>query len=61
MLRKYGSDIDALNAAWGTGIAVPAGIRLPALEIADGIDAFRADEPTAAGTFPIASPQDRRR
>ncbi|MDQ3541429.1 MAG: family 14 glycosylhydrolase [Chloroflexota bacterium] len=61
MLRKYGSDIDSLNAAWGTGIAVPAGIRLPALEIADGIEAFRADEPTSAGTFPIESPQDRRR
>lgn len=61
MLQKYGDDLDTLNAAWGTDIPVPAGIRLPVLEIPDGVEAFRADEPTSAGIFPITSPQDRRR
>jgi hypothetical protein len=61
MLARYDGDLDALNAAWGTSYAAATEVCLPTLEIPGGIEGFRADEPTAPGTFPIGTPQDRRR
>ena len=61
MLDRYGGDLNRINAAWGTEYVDPAEIALPEVEIPHGIEAFRADEPTAPGTFDTSTPQRRRR
>jgi formylglycine-generating enzyme required for sulfatase activity len=61
MLRRYDGDIARLSAAWNTAFTQASEITTPNLDIPDGIEAFRADEPTSPGTFPIHAPQDRRR
>jgi len=61
MLARYDGDLEALNAAWGSSFPSPESVDLPMLTIPEGIEAFRTDEPTPAGTFPIQTSQDRRR
>jgi len=61
MLARYDGDLAALNAAWGTTYPDPAAIMLPEVAIPEGIEAFRADEPTPPGTFDTATPTARRR
>jgi hypothetical protein len=61
MLERYEGDLDRLNDAWGTTFAQPSEITQPTIVVPDGIESFRADEPTAPGTYPIGTPRDRRR
>ncbi len=61
MLERYGGDLRRINAAWHTEFIDPGEIALPEVEIPHGIEAFRADEPTAPGTFDTSNPQRRRR
>ena len=61
MLNRYGDDLGALNAAWGTAYPHSAAIDFPEVTIPAGIEAFRADEPTPPGAFNTKSPQARRR
>lgn len=61
MVRRYDGDLGQLNAAWATRFIQASEITLPDIRIPDGIEAFRADEPTPPGTYPMDNPQDRRR
>src|SRR5690606_1693916 len=61
MQDRYGGDLARLNAVWGTDYVQPSEITLPNLRIPDGLEGFRADEPTPPGTYPVGTPQDRRR
>lgn len=60
MMHQYGNDLSRLNSAWGTKYIVASEITLPNLQVPEGIEAFRADEPTPPGRFPVKTPQDRR-
>jgi hypothetical protein len=61
MHARYERDLTRLNRAWDTSYEDVNEIAMPPLTIPDGIEAFRADEPTAPGRMLHQSAPERRR
>ncbi|HXX65357.1 MAG TPA: family 14 glycosylhydrolase, partial [Bacteroidota bacterium] len=60
MTKKFGGDLAALNASWGTSFRSFATVTMPPVTV-DPIEGFRVDEFTLRGDFPTQTLQEKRR
>ncbi len=59
-IARFGGEIDALNASWGTSFRQASDIEFPVIRT-DPREGFRVDEPTKPGEPELRTPEDRQR